>query len=75
MPRYRNTYDTPRSIPDAGVEVVEPGEEFESAVELHNPLLTPVDPPGQVFNEATLRWEKPAAPGPRRAPKFPAESE
>jgi len=57
--RYRNDYDTPRSIPDADVELVEPGAEFESPVELHNPFLTPLEPAGQVFNVDTLRWEKP----------------
>ena len=61
MPRYRSDYDTPRSIPDAGIEVVEPSEEFFSPVELHNALLVPVGPIPQVFNEQTFQWE-PAEP-------------
>lgn len=67
MPRYRNDYDTPRSIPDANVELVEPGAEFESPIELHNPLLTPLKPAGQVFNLETLRWEKPVSGGKAKA--------
>lgn len=41
MYRYRNTQSVRIWIPDAGVEV-EPGEEFDSPVELNNPTLEPV---------------------------------
>lgn len=57
MPRYRNDYDTARSIPDADAENVEPGDEFDSKVELHNPFLTPVDQGDVQYNESTFRWE------------------
>lgn len=56
MFRYRNDYDTERDIPDAGL-TAKPGEEFDSEFELHNPLLTPIKPAGQVFNPETFRWE------------------
>lgn len=72
--RYRNDHDTPRSIPDAGVESVDPGAEFDSPVELHNALLTPVDPPGLAWNKETFRWEKPVSAGKGKA-KAEAQSE
>ena len=66
--RYRNDYDTPREVPDALVASVEPGEEFDSPVELHNQLLTPVEPAGLVWNTETFRWEPPVSSG-KKQPK------
>lgn len=42
MPRYRYTGETRVRIPDAFAEV-DPGEEFDSPVELANQYLVPVD--------------------------------
>ena len=56
--KYRNDYDTPRSIPDANAENVLPGAEFDSEVELHNPHLTPIDQGPVRFNDTTFRWER-----------------
>lgn len=54
--RYRNDHDTERSIADLNGQIVKPREEFNSEVELHNPLLTPLKPAGLVFSQRSFRW-------------------
>jgi len=91
--RYRNDHDTERFVsdlagqtnPDGTVRsaVVKAGEEFDSDVELHNPLLTPLKPSGLAFSQRSFRWvskkeaeaEEKAAGAAVEAEAIPAESE
>jgi hypothetical protein len=50
MPRYRYTGQVRVSVPDARVEV-DPGEEFDSDVELNNPYFDLVEPAPEVTPE------------------------